>query len=280
VLGLELKTWLGLTVLGAVVSTIGALFGIFLKDYFFARSLEKWKQRQTLEAIYQRYRDPLFLAACELASRLVEVDDHYPTVYLRNTVLTSQPDRQVHNSIHDPYFQRHKLISTAYRVNALLGWLELYRHEVTHLRSGDNRHSKALEYSVNFIRSTFADGQLNKATDWEEWRDTLIFREELRAIGESMHELQGNTRCIIGYGRFCERIEAETDSSLKRWLPVTLNFLLDLEANGKDFRKIRIKRLIINLIDLMVLLDEASIPKWTTEKRHALYADLPPGLRE
>src|SRR5580765_5977083 len=50
------KAWLGLTVVAAIVSTVGALFGIFLKDYLFSRSLEQWKQRQTLEQLYQKYR--------------------------------------------------------------------------------------------------------------------------------------------------------------------------------------------------------------------------------
>src|SRR5437016_11219866 len=46
-LGLDLKTWLGLTVVGTAISTFGALLGIVLKDYIFSRSFEKWKQRQT-----------------------------------------------------------------------------------------------------------------------------------------------------------------------------------------------------------------------------------------
>lgn len=273
-LGLDLKTFLTLSAFGAAISTFGTLLGIFIKDYFFARSFEKWKQRQTLESIYQRYRDPLFLSACELASRLVEVDEHYPTVYLRSSVLESDPERQIQNSIDDPYFKRHKLISTVYRMNSLLGWLELYRHEVTHLRSGTNCHSKALEASVNLIRSTLADGQINRASDWQDWRDTLIFRDELRAIGESMHDLHGNQRYVIGYGRFCERIETEEYSSAKRWLPVTLNFFLDLDMNDKDFRKIRIKKLIVNLVDLMTLLDKRSIPERLAKKRKKIYVEL------
>src|SRR5574341_1144014 len=182
-LGLDLKTWLGLTVLGAVVSTIGALLGVVLKDYFFTRSLERWKQRQTLEQIYQKFRDPLLLAARELASRTLEILDHYPTVYLREEVLASRPKKQIENSIEDAYFQRYKLLSAAYRLSAFLGWLELYRQEITFLHSGNNRHAKALDVAVDRIRSDLADGQINMAEDWPEWRDTLVFREELRAIG-------------------------------------------------------------------------------------------------
>lgn len=120
-LGLDLKTWLGLTVVGSVVSTLGALFGILLKDYFFSRSFERWKQRQTLELLYQKYRDPLILSARELASRTVEIVDNYPTVFLKATVLASRPERQLDNSTKDPYFQRYKLVSTAYRFCAFLG---------------------------------------------------------------------------------------------------------------------------------------------------------------
>jgi len=273
-LGLSLQTWLGLTVLGALVSTLGSLFGIVLKDFFFVRSFESWKQKKTLEQLYQRYRDPLYLSAHELATRLFEIDLTYPTVYLKTSVLDKRVDRQIRNSVHDPYFQRHKLLSSIYRLAAFLGWLELYRQEVTYLRSGSNPHSKALEWVVNAIRSDLADGQINKTDDLGMWRDTLIFRDELRAIGESMIETRGATRTVTGYGRFLEAAEAEGDSAIKRWHPVVSNFLLDLEVGGKDFRHVRIKRLFVHLVDLMTLLDESSVEKWLTEKRNLLETEV------
>ena len=92
--GLDLKTWLGLAVVGAVVSTSGAIFGIILKEHVFSRSLEKWKHRQTLAQIYNKFRDPLLLAASELASRTSEILRNFPTVYLRTAVLTSHPEKQ------------------------------------------------------------------------------------------------------------------------------------------------------------------------------------------
>jgi hypothetical protein len=118
---MELKTWLGLTVVASIISTFGALLGVFLKDYFFSRSFERWKARQVLELVYQKYRDPLFLSARELTSRMTEIIEHYPTVYLRKEVLSSHPERQLENTIDDPYFRRYKLISTVYRFGAFLG---------------------------------------------------------------------------------------------------------------------------------------------------------------
>jgi hypothetical protein len=271
-LGLDLKTWLGLTVLGAVVSTTGALFGIVLKDYFFTRSLERWKQRQTLEQVYQRFRDPLLLAARELASRTLEIIQEYPTVYLREKVLASRPTKQIENSIEDAYFQRYKLVSTAYRLSAFLGWLELYRQEITFLHPGNDRRAKALDVAVGRVRSDLADGHINRAEDWHEWRDTVVFREELRAIGESLVESRGSSRAVIGYGRYSEYLESESSNAVQRWSPVVLNFYLDLETNGKDFRQVRLQRMLVHLVELMRLLDRSSIEPYLQEA----YANLRP----
>lgn len=264
-LGFDLKTWLGLTVLGAIVSTLGAIFGLILKDYFFSRSFERWKQRQALEHLYQKFRDPLLLSARELASRTVEILKHFPPNYLNQRVLASRPGKQVANTIDDPYFQRYKLVSTAYRLSAFMAWVELYRQEITFLHPGNNAHALRLEAAVELIRSDLADGQLNLAEDWEKWRDILVFREELRAIGESLIESRGSTRTVMGYGRYCEQLESVTPNAVKRWSPVVFNFYLDLEANRKDFRESRMKRLLVHLVDLMRLIDRNPIEPYLEE---------------
>lgn len=270
ILGISLEKWLGLAVFGAFVSAIGSLLGIFIKDYLFARSFEKWKEKQLLNKIYDRYRDPLFLSAYDLATRILEITQRYPTTYLKREILNSNPDRQIHNSIHDPYFQKHKLISTIYRLSAFLGWLELYRQEVTYLRSIDNEHSRSLEKVVNSIRSDLADGQINSHENKAEWRDTLVFRDELRAIGESMIERSGNVSKVVGYGHYLEAIETSIESRIKRWSPVVSNFLTDLENDGKDFRKIRIDYLLAHLIDIMALLKASEIDEKFFTKRKQL----------
>ncbi|MEQ1772438.1 MAG: hypothetical protein ABL891_01530 [Burkholderiales bacterium] len=274
-LGLDLKTWLGLGILGAMVSTVGALLGIVIKDYFFARSLERWKQQQTLEQVYQKFRDPLYLAARELASRSLEIFKDYPTVYLKAKVFESRPTRQIENSIDDAYFQRYKLISTIYRLSAFLGWLELYRQEITFLPPAQNKHAKALEVAADLIRSDLADGQINDADDWQEWRDTLIFREELRAIGESLIENRGSVRAVMGYGHYCEQMESDSDNAVKRWLPVVMNFYLDLETHGKDFRRVRLQRMFVHLVDFMRLLDRSSITPYLNEACATLRSKIP-----
>ena len=55
---MDWKEILGLSVLGAAITTVGSLIATLLKDFIFARALEKWKARQQLRQIYLKVRDP------------------------------------------------------------------------------------------------------------------------------------------------------------------------------------------------------------------------------
>lgn len=270
-LGLRLDQWFGFTVVAAVISTFGALVGVVLKDYFFSRAFENWKQRMTLEQLYQKYRDPLLLSARELCSRIIEILDQYPTVYLHTSVLKSHPERQCENSVEDPYFQRYKLVSTAYRFCAFVGWLELYRQDIVFLHSGNNKHARKLEQCLAAIREDLADGQLNTDPDWLKYKDTLVFREELRAIGECMIESRGSSRTVLGYGKFCELFDSSLSAESGRWISVILNFILDLEEERPDFRRHRLERLAVHLVRLLKALDDSSVPDYMV-KAHEEYA--------
>lgn len=265
-----MKDWLGLTVVAALVSSAVTLLGIFLKEWFFARSIEQWKQKRALEQTYQRFRDPLGLATRELASRLREILDSYPSVYLSSAVRASNPQRQLANSEDDPYYRRYKLTSTIYRFCALLGWIELYRQEITFLHLSDNLHTDKLESSLSLFRRSFADGDLNQADDFDEWRDTLIFREELRAMGEAMLESRGSSRTVMGYAKFFSSIE-DTSTAISHWGTVASNFFLDLEVD-RDFRKQRMAAALCQLVDMCELLNNGKLDdsmskarkKWTS----------------
>ncbi|MCA0033785.1 hypothetical protein [Mesorhizobium sp. B263B2A] len=267
VLGLDLKTWLGFAFVGALVSTVGSILGIVIKEYFISRSFELWKQDRALEQIYQKYRDPLKLSARELGHRLIEICDTYPTVFLSQQVFDSRPAKQERNCDQDPYYQRYKFVSTMYRLCAFLGWLELYRQELTFYQASRNRHTAKVEKSLSAIRSDLADGHINTASDWDDWRDTLIFREELRAIGESMIESRGSGRSIIGYGRFVDLLNSDSANPTRSWSQVVLNFLLDLEVGGKDFRRIRLCRILCHLVDFIGLIDKRDLDERLEDAR-------------
>jgi hypothetical protein len=235
--GLTTSQLLGLSVLAALVTTVGSLLATFLRDFLFARSLERWKDRRTLVTAYRKYRDPIIKTATDLLARVTDISLNYPTNYLRSALLDSHPDQLEANSAEDPYFKRYRLISTVYRLCALLGWLELYRQDVTFLDTGEKKDSKLLEKALEDIRNDLADGRLNTASDLQKWNDRLIFREEQRAIGEAM--ITGTSpRMVMGYGAFHALFEYARAENELWWMRVACNFLLDM-ADMKDFRRQR-----------------------------------------
>src|SRR5215213_4364576 len=91
-LDLSTSEILSLSVIAAVVTTIGNLVATWLKELVFARSLERWKERRSLQSVYGKYRDPLLLSAQELCSRVEEISTEYPPEYLKASVLKTQAD--------------------------------------------------------------------------------------------------------------------------------------------------------------------------------------------
>lgn len=277
---LSAKDLLGLTVLGSSITAVGTLVGLALKEHFFARSFELWKSRNILEALFQKYRDPLLLAADELSIRLKEVCDGYGAEYLSSSLLEKIPNRMEVTWASDSYYQRYKLESTVYRLCALFGWFELYRQEVVFLRSSRAKHNRRLESAISAIREVIADGQMNASEDWVDWTDHLIFREEQRAIGAMMITSAGPVRTVMGYGEFSELFRSKSLLHQYRWIEVAARFLLDISLSEKDFRAVRLKALYVHLIDLISALDEDRVRPSHRDKRARYYADLPLAARD
>ena len=165
------------------------------------------------------------------------------------------PKVQTSNDATDPYFLKYKIVSTLYRFCSVLGWLELYRQEMTFLESHSTKRTIRLLEIIEKIRTPLADGQLIEGKDdWMTWKDILIFREELRAIGEGMIENNKEKKSIIGYGKFQEIIGLFPASDKPVWLRPTINFFLDYDLN-KDFRQHRLKLLLDGLLDLVEFLN-------------------------
>ncbi len=267
-LKLPVSELLGLSVLGAVITTIGSLLALVLKEYLFTRSFELWKNQQALKQIYQKYRDPILLAAQELGRRAQQISDEYPPAFLRFQLLTQQPERMERNSAVDQYYQVYKLKSSVYRLCAFFGWLELYRREVVFLDSGKNHANQKLQTCLEAIRSDIADGQLNTAMDWDTWTDRLIFREEQRAIGEFMIVELAGKNSVMGFGKFCEFLNREPEEKKNPWLKQAIYFLTDLQPGDKDFRQVRFQRLVVHLYNLSETLRAGSLSDEQKAKRN------------
>jgi hypothetical protein len=241
---------LSFTVVAALVTTAGTLFGLVLKEVLFARSFEQWKLRQSLREVSRKYRDPIALAALELANRLTRICDSYPPEYLDSQLLNIDAPKSAVNSADDPYYKRQMLVSSVYRLCSFLGWIELYRQDTAFLEPDEKLAISRVSTAIYALRADLADGQLIDKRDWEKWRDVLIFREEQRAIGESMITTSGANRTVIGFSEFWDLFLGDVPTSRRRWLNVGSVFLLDPQPE-KDFRLERMKRMVVHLVDLV-----------------------------
>src|SRR5436190_23855199 len=98
---------LGLSGLGAIVSTGGTLAGLYLKEIVAVQAFEKWKARRAADVVFRRYRDPLALATSELVNRLCEIISLESPNFLRVDVLQIKSPRIERNNDEDPYFRRY-----------------------------------------------------------------------------------------------------------------------------------------------------------------------------
>jgi hypothetical protein len=241
-------------VVAALVTTIGTLVGHLLKEVVLARSFEAWKSRRAVDALYRKYRDPIVLAAIELANRLCEICREHPTDFLASSLLASSPPVPTHGAERDTYFHRYKLQSTIYRLAAFLAWLELYRQDIVFLDTGTNKTNVRLQDTISRFRAALADGFLNSAGDWKTWADALVFREEQRALGEALIIQQGSPRVVMGYGAFVTLLDGPKEAPIHRWLACAINFFVD-PSLAKDFRLARYQHLLVCLVDLARLLE-------------------------
>lgn len=259
---------LSFAVVAALVSAVASFLALVVKDYFFARSFESWKSNRTLDEVYRKYRDPIILASKELCSILDQICSEYPPKFLDSEILNLTPTQQLANSADDEYYLKYKLTTTVYRFCSFFAWLELYRRDIVFLNSGHDDLNRRLDSCILNIRDDIAQGGLNEANDWHNWTDILVFREEQRAIGEMMIVTDDKTKVVMGYGKFSALFNSSSKSDQSPWIQVATSFFLD-PKNKKDFRLIRIKRMIVHLVELIELLDKSEVPaqmeKWRSK---------------
>ncbi|HSF90534.1 MAG TPA: hypothetical protein VLA46_14015 [Saprospiraceae bacterium] len=246
--------FLKLGVAAAIVSTLGSLIALFIKEYFLTMHFERKREKKTIDLLFNKYRDPIMLAAMEYAKRLIEIYNGFPTEYLKKDILKVKPGSLTRNSAHDEHYLRYKLISTCYRMSALLGWLELYRQEITFLRSSNTKRNKELETCLDKLKNVLADGHIIQFDDWQDWGDYLIFREEQRAIGEFMIVNKGDSKGVMGFLKYVAYFSDKEKLKEHDALTTVINFNTDFKE-GQDFRHWRYYFILMHMKELLILLD-------------------------
>ncbi len=246
--------FLKLGVAAAIVSTLGSLLALFIKEYFLTMHFERRRDKKTIDLLFNKYKDPIMLATMEFSKRLIEIYSGFPTKYLKKEILNVKPGSLARNSANDEHYLRYKLISTCYRMSAVLGWLELYRQEITFLRSSNTRRNKDLEVCLDKLKNVFADGHIIQFEDWDDWGDYLIFREEQRAIGEFMIVNKGDSKGVMGFLKYVAYFIDKEKLKEHEALTTVINFNTDFKKD-QDFRQWRYYFILMHMKELLILLD-------------------------
>lgn len=265
-----MEKYINFAVIAAIITTLGSLSALFLKDFLFVHHFEQVKERKSLYKIYKKYKDPLMLSSVELYLRLAEIYRDFPPIFLKKNLLKINPEKVELNTIEDQYFQKYKFVSTIYRFCSLLGWIELYRQEITFLEAYSAKKTKKLIDVIHQFKSTIADGNINNHSDWIDWKDALIFREELRMIGEEMIDYNKEKKCVIGYKEFSQIFESFSKNKDIIWLRIAVNFWVDYHPK-KDFREERIKLMAQSLISLIQFLDDKCYYKDLLDRKNMIF---------
>ncbi|KAI1692469.1 hypothetical protein Ddc_23594 [Ditylenchus destructor] len=136
------------------------------------------------------------------ASGLARADNDREIRKIGLDILEREIGREQHAVVSDHYLQ-YRFVSNAYRLCSFLSWNEPYRRDIGTLDVDALDRNHQLEACLMNIRCAIADGWINQHNNIAGWRDTLIFREELRAIGHRM-AADGSDLALLDFGSFWE----------------------------------------------------------------------------
>ena len=126
--------------LGTFLGLVSAVVTSFIIPYV-QRRMEKVEQKR---GIYEKYAQPLAADAVNLLWRLDEI-------------LFKQRGQYLSEDAPPTPFNQYKLISTCYRIAAILGWIRAIRLEQSYLFYGDQAAVDALRGAVIDFESALAD---------------------------------------------------------------------------------------------------------------------------
>jgi hypothetical protein len=149
---------------GVLTTLIGAITGLVIAvvTSFIIPFVQKRQQRtEEKRSIYERYAQPLAAEAVNLLWRLDEILFRQRGQYLKRDAPRTP-------------FNEYKLISTCYRIAAVIGWIRAIRLEQSYLLFGEEASVDALRRAVVEFEAALADSPQveaevlqNLATLWE-----------------------------------------------------------------------------------------------------------------
>ena len=249
------------TVYPAFIGAGVAMVTLLAKDFLFARHIERFRAKIAIEATFDNYTQPVIVVAKELRTRLNQELKNWPVDYLAEEVLDLDAQDLQEPAESDRYYRRYKATSTLYRLCAFLGWIELYRQDSLFTRAGHRSSRSRVADTVEGIKCVVGDWTLHDSQHRLAIQDQVIFREEQRAIGQSMIVRDGDGKSIMNYDRFTEVLACDSgEDALKRsWIIRAGRLLWNPRDPSDDFRYCRIALLACLLVDLIENLDKQEV---------------------
>lgn len=192
------------------------------RKHLLAQTAKQQDQRTEQQAVLDRLRKPLLLAADDLGHRI-------------NNIRLGQFDKYI---LEGGPRQHLALRTSSFRFARYFGWIEVLDRQVTFLEFGDEADTHAVALALRNIGGAFADDRPDT--------HLMLWREEQRAIGGLM-QLPGQAPGVMGYDAF-DRLY---DERFAAWFA---RFEDDLQRSDiKDSP--RLARLQENLAELLLALD-------------------------
>nr|BCD33706.1 hypothetical protein [Streptomyces violaceusniger] len=143
----KIEVWRPMAILLQVFISAGVAILIFVLGEVFIRQRARQAKKESIEATYQKYAEPLMLSASQLFWRLDEVFNPGGAGYYL----------QGHE--HHVRYERYKTLSTLYRMASLLGWIRALRRELVFIRGSNPAVVKDLDGALESYASALADGR-------------------------------------------------------------------------------------------------------------------------
>jgi hypothetical protein len=201
------------------------------------RELEKLKihlnEAASAQGQLRRYRDPVLDAANDLGHRIDNIRHLGFLAYLGHE-----------------YGRRDiALASTLYRLARYFGTLEALYAGVNYLRFERDEETRAVAEALAAVGRAFASDGYDRADDAFASSKFMIWREEQRAMGESVRQRDdtGDGVCV-GFAEFTRRLNGED----RQWFARFAADLEEADAEGSE----RLATLQWRLAELVELLDE------------------------
>jgi hypothetical protein len=163
-----------LTIVALLIGAALTLSNDRLKSYFQRRELLK------------RQSTAVYISVTELKDSLKKILNEWQgserPKFLHYELIHEQPNMRMSNKRDDPYFMKYELVTTAYVLCAVLGWIELYRQNLDFLRGSKSFNKKMNQY-LKEIKGALAS-EINIVEPHS--LVATILEGEQRAVGEKM----------------------------------------------------------------------------------------------